>query len=419
MNTFFDLREFLIAFLKKAKICLLLVVIFTVGGILFRFIPLAKEYVSYDADIMGTAANSNADYPYLYEARRTLYIPPIYEEKGNTIIDHSQNIIAAYLACYQNEEVLQPLIDKYFDEAAILNKVNQDAQVKYQFIDSAMRTDFKLSNFYSMFRITNTGNRLISLYVKSSDPDFSQDIVADFEELLSKQVHELVGSYSYSITEGQIGVSLPDGRTGVVLSDYSPKTVRTQPSISYIVKRSIKGGIWGFAAGLALGLLWSFFFYSISQTVYEENDLSEFNIPILASITEKKGKKKAHINDRIISFLRGNKTQFSDYIECGNVIRELIKQKYGLEQTTVALTGSCDYELIEKIANYFNTSHAALSFVPVTNIVYSSEALKQLASSQSVIIVEKLNDSSKVEILRELERARYLNKQILGFVLIS
>lgn len=418
-DTFFDLREFLITLLKKVRLCIFLTILCAVGGVLIRAIPLVKEYINFDKISVEELAATDTDYPYLYQARRTLYIEPIYKNISGETVDVSSNVIATYLACYQNKAILQPLVDKYFKEAAILTSANQEAQLKYQFINAASKKDFMSMDFYRMLEIKSVNNRLISIYAKSGDADFSEKLVSDFEELLSAQVKQLVGEYTYGITEGQIGISLPEDKTGVVLSPtLSTSSVRERPSISYIAKRCIKGGIWGLGLGIALSILWSFLFYSVSQLVYEENDLTEFQLPVLASITDKSTGHKLTWTDRLIAFLRGNKVEFCDYFECGKVIFELISQKQIDKTGKIAVTGSCEYSIITKMTEALNREGKNLDFIPVANIVYSAEALRQLDDISNLLIIEKLNDSSKAEIHREVERARYLEKTILGFIVV-
>lgn len=417
MNTFFDLREFLITILKKMRFNTLIIVLCVIGGFFSRFIPLTVEYMRYDEVMNEQIADGFDDYPYEYEARRTIYIEPIYKTVNGETIDASQDVISTYLACYQNKEILQPLAEKYYKDAAILYNENQEKQVKYQFITSSAKRDFMLQDFYSLIRIKDINKRLISVYVKSSNSDFSEKLVDDTTELLNKYVKSIVGEYAYTITEGQIGISLPTDTTGVVIAP-STTALKQKNSLSYIVLRSVKGAIWGFGGGLAMSLILCFFFYSVSQLIYEEDDLLEFNVPILASLTDKTLKSKPGIQNRLIAFLRGNTVQFSNYEECGRVVCELIKQKARIEQTTVALTGSCEFSLVNKMADALNADQSEVTFTPVGNLVYSADALQQTVNDNNLLLIEKLNESSKVEIARELQLAHYLGKNVLGFIII-
>lgn len=416
MNTFFDLREFLITLLKKMRLSFILICICTICGGLMRFVPLIQEYINYDKIVSEKLTNASSDYPYLYEARRTIYIEPEYMTIGDEVIDRSQNVIATYLACYQNKEILQPLVDKYYKEAALLYSKNQKSKLDYHFITGAAIGDFTLPDFYRMITIKVVNNRLVSLYAKSSDSAFSEALVGDATDLLSTYVKDLVGDYSYTVTEGQIGISLPEDTTGVVLKPNN-NIVNERNTLSFILIRSIKGCIWGLGLGTALSLILCFFFYAVSQIIYEEEDLREFGIPVLASFIDKKA-SKVKIQDRLITFLRGNKVEFYDYSDCANVVRELLSLKTDTSETSIAISGSCDFSYIQKFCAALNEGNKTQIFCPAENIVYSSDALNKLKSISSIVLVEKLNDSSKVEIQRELDRIQYLGKTIHGFIVI-
>lgn len=420
MNTFFDLRGFLITVLKKFRLSIILMAICTIGGVLIRVIPLMQEYINFDEITAEELSSTDTDYPYLYQARRTLYIDPVYESIGGEIEDVSHNTISAYLACYQNKDILEPLLEKYFKEAAILANANQEAQAKYQFINGSAKTNFELTNFYQMIEIRSVNNRLISLYAKSPNSDFSETLVSDFEKLISEQVQKLVGDYSYTITEGQIGISLPEDRTGVVIKPTSGTTIREKPSTIFIAKRCIKGGIWGLGLGIMLSLLWGFFYFSVSQVIYEVEDLKEFNIPVLAILSEKANeKRKISLQNKLIAFLRGDKSAFCDYTKCSSVVQEMIRQNKTIDADTIAVTGSGNNSTIDKIAESLNETSQHVKFVPIDNIVYSADALKKLEDIKFVLFIEKLNDSSKAEIKRELESIRYLNKSAIGFIAVQ
>ena len=414
MSTFFDLREFLITLLKKFRLSLLIIIVFTLAGGLIRFIPLMQEYLSYDKQVEAAKSMDTAsDYPYFYEARRTIYIEPNYITEGNKVIDTSKNVAQAYQECYQNKEILQPLVDEYFEEASKLYYKNQEQQIKYQFINRSASTDFMLQDFYKWITIS-ISNNFVDLKVKSPDINFSEKVVGGFEELLSNYVRELIGEYYYQVTDGQIGTSVPADTTGVVLKP-TVNTIQEQNSLSFILIKSIKGCIWGFGGGIIISLILCFFYYSVSPLIYEEEDLKSFQLPILASVSDTT-EGKSLIADRIIAFLRGNTAEFCNYTDCGKVISALLSSKD--KNDCIAISGSCNHELIKKISEAMSGEGSDLKIIPVKNLVYSPEAIKAMENINSILLIEKLNESSKVEIQREIDRAHYLEKNILGFIII-
>lgn len=399
---------------------MIITVICVLGGVLVRFLPLIQEYIYFDKISVEELSASDTNYPYLYQARRTLYIDPTYKTVGDEIEDTSLNIISTYLACYQNKNILEPLIEKYYKEAAVLATTNQENQVKYQFITSASKTNFELSDFYKMLEVRSINNRLVSIYAKTPDSDFSEALVSDFEKLISAEVKNIAGDFTYTLTEGQIGISLPVDTTGVVIKPDFNTEIRKKPSISFIIKRSVKGGIWGLGLGIAISLLWGFFYFSVSQVIYEVEDLKAFQVPVLAVFTETcKRKGKLDLQNKLIAFLRGESLAFCDYATGSSVVQEMLRQNENINTDTIAVTGSCSDSTIAKITEALNEASQSFKFIFADDIVYSADALKKLESIKYVLLVEKLNASSKVEIHRELENLLYLKKSAIGFIVVQ
>ena len=85
---------------------------------MIRFVPLIIEYVTFQEPSIESTQQLAEDFPYKYQARRTLFLDSKYENIEGLVVDQTPTIANAYLACYQNKEVLQPLVDKYYTDAA-------------------------------------------------------------------------------------------------------------------------------------------------------------------------------------------------------------------------------------------------------------------------------------------------------------
>ena len=148
------------------KISLIIIILFAFVGGLMRFVPLMQEYLSFDERVAATKTiEVESDYPYFYEARRTLYIEPNYIVTGDSVVDTSDDVTQAYQKCYQNKEVLQPLVAKYFEEATRLYYQNIEGQIKYNYINKIAVTDFKLEDFYRWFTINVSNKCFIQYYL--------------------------------------------------------------------------------------------------------------------------------------------------------------------------------------------------------------------------------------------------------------
>lgn len=64
MESFFDLREFFITILKKAKLCISFIIIFTLMGGILRFVPLIKEYLTFSEIQIEDTEKIMEEFPY-------------------------------------------------------------------------------------------------------------------------------------------------------------------------------------------------------------------------------------------------------------------------------------------------------------------------------------------------------------------
>lgn len=420
MSTFFDLREFLITLLKKFRLSLLIIIVFTLAGGLIRFIPLMHEYLSYDKQVEAAKSMDTAsDYPYFYEARRTIYIEPNYITEGNNVIDTSKNVAQAYQECYQNKEILQPLVDEYFEEASKLYYENIEQQIKYNYINSAAASDFRLQDFYRWITIS-ISNNFVDLKVKTPNAIFSEKMVATYEELLSGYVRELIGEYYYQITDGQIGISEPTAVNGLIPiseSNLSSGT-STKPTISFIIARSIKGAIWGLGAGIGASIILSFFFQCLNLNLLYESELKAYPLNLLVTLRPKTPKKKRLFSfiDRWIDLLEGNGRCCTSYQEASALAASYIKE-ISVNPETVLITGAGSIDSIEAFAIEMQ------KVMPNSKIIYSAcittnpETIENAGKSSVVLLYEEIGKSNKSEIFKEIEHIQYLNKEIIGIVL--
>lgn len=422
MNTFFDLREFLIAVLKKAKLTIILTLILTVLGGALRFIPLVLDYINYDNVTVEDAMEGTDDYPYWYQSRRTLFINPDWEIIGDNIVDHAEDIVDAYLACLMNKEIFQPLIDEYYVDVARLYNANQEAQIKYQFITSSMSRDFMITNFYPLFEIRTVGSHFVSLYVKTPDEQLSEVIVERWEELSNEYIKTLLDEYDYSITEGQVGVSLPQVQTSGEIKPQTSQVIRPRVELSYIVSRSIKGGIWGFGGGILLSIFLAFFTYSVSTKVNYESDLDEYGIPTLGVI---RGSKKKRIKwiEKIVDSLEGNTSYCESYQDAAKLIAEYIRCKTSKNTSKILLTGEAQIENILDISksckDLLADQEDQYIICDGKSLVTSGDTIKLCREADHIVLVEEVGVSNKEAIKKSIKVLQTMEKDILGIVLIK
>lgn len=418
-ESFFDLREFLITVLKKLKISLFFIVALTILGGMIRFVPLLKDYLTYDQSVSEAVVQQTAlqetDYPYWYEARRTLFFSPDYNVYGETAVDQTCVIREAYWNCYQNKDVLEPLVDQFYEKATKIYAQNLEAQIKYQFISRSAVNELTLMDFYEWMRIRADG-QFIHLTVKSPSREFSEELVDAYEKTLSGVVEALEGTYSYKITEGQVGISLPsavDGLIPIGVSSVSENV--TKPTFSFVISRSLKGCVWGLVAGIGLSLMYCFFVQCITLKITTEQDLVSYGSPVLTRIEGKRG--RLHFIDRWIDYLEGNPDKSLDALKAAAFITTYICSQEGKEEIKIAVVGNKLTDeasaFIDALKHEKNVSDVLLCF----DFLLEPEAIEKMNHASTVILYEQLGQSNKSDIAKEIEQIHNLGKKIAGFVL--
>lgn len=426
MNTFFDLREFLITILKKIKICICLSLVCIIGGCLVRFIPLIIEYITYEAPSVESSVEFQGEFPYSYQSRRTLYIEPQYKNIDGEMIDETAIIVHAYKECYQNKEILQPLVDQYFADAAIAFADLNQKMVDYNYrTKSVLEEIYTLPDFYNTISIRTAGGNesspgnYVHIYATTGDESLSEQIVNDAEKLISGYVKELIGHFNYTITEGQIGMIRPQATNGLIpktLGSDKPANV-SRIELSYIIKRTIKGGIWGLAAGIGLSALFCFFVNCISLTLVSEADLHNFSIPVLAAIKFSNKKHLFSFIDTWIDILEGNNQNCLSYEDAAAIVKSYLHTFLEKNSGNIVITGTGQAQFRSLFSDKLMDIETQYIVQDAGCINLSPSAVTVIGNSDGVILFEEIGHSNKQEIQKEIDHIQQLGKVIYGIVL--
>lgn len=427
MEKFFDLREFLIAILKRLKMLITITLIFTFSLALVYFMPLAIQYLTYDSNVSEQLSSSylpQNEQPYYYQARRTLYIPPILTILGETYCDDADMIVNAYTALNRNVDVLQPLTDEFFEEAKQDNTVLKQKMVDLGYITrSTLNTEYKLTDFYSQF-IVESANHMVHIYFTSGNSDFSTRAIERAEQILTAYVAETVGSFSYKITEGQIGFWLPAAEAGMrpkVNTATTDVSIGMKPTVAQIGKRTAKGAVLGFGSGLALSVFIIFFINVIGLTISGMQDLKEFSVKIIGYCIQPK-KKWLGFVDKWVAKLEGQ-VNTTDMETCCKISLENVLFFNENQKASIMVSGLAEPKIIDEFTNKINSlaksRNVPIEFTCSPCITYNADTINISKSSDSVILVEQANMSNKAEITRELESFKILERDLLGFVYIE
>lgn len=421
MDTFFDLREFLITILKKLKLCLVITLTFTLLGGAIRFVPLMMEYLNFEEPTVQSNEDSVLAFPYKYQSRRTIYIPPEYHAVDGGIVDISEAISTSYLACYQNKEILQPLIDKYYTDAAKDFVQYNQKLVNYNYnTKTILEKPFTLPDFYGIINIRAVeGGNYISIYATTGNKDLSEMMVEDTENLLSSYVKNLVGEFSYTVTEGQIGMLTPQAANGLIPKTLSSGTnnVATRIELNYIIKRSVKGCVWGLAGGIGLSVILCFLFNCLSLNLVSETDLKGYSVPTLFSIKVRGKKRFLGFIDSWIDILEGNNQNCHSYAEAAQMASTYIHFFNHEKNNTIVVTGGGRNESLEEFVKELVICEDDYSIISVDSICTSPQAVYEVSKSSGVLLFEELGYSNRQEIKKEIERIEQLGKPVYGIIL--
>ncbi|MEW4411199.1 hypothetical protein [Clostridium sp. AN503] len=426
MNTFFDLREFFIVILRKAKLCIVLTSLCVLGGCMIRFVPLIIEYVTFQEPSIESTQQLAEDFPYKYQARRTLFLDSKYENIEGLVVDQTPTIANAYLACYQNKEVLQPLVDKYYTDAAKDFIQYNEKLVEYNYNTKAILEEvYTPAKFYDVVSIKVVGSteekigNYINIYATTGSRDLSEDIVTDAEKLLSSYVQNLVGEYHYTITEGQLGEIMPQASAGLIPKSLSGSSsqVATRLELSYILKRSIKGAIWGLGGGIGLSVILCFFFHCLSLNITTEEDLKGYSVPVLASVKIKGKKHFLGFVDDWIDILEGNNQNCSSYEEAGKLVSAYLHAMESVSTGHIVVTGAGNVRELERFGEELHKAEPEYSISMSDSITTSSDTVEKISNALGAILFESLGYSNKQEIQKEITRIEQLGKKVYGIVL--
>lgn len=426
MNTFFDLREFLIVILKKAKLCIILTFLCILGGGMIRFIPLMVEYITFQEPTIESTQQMAENFPYKYQARRTLYLEPKYENVDGLAVDQTPNIVNAYLACYQNKEVLQPLLDKYYTDVAKDYMQYNEKLVEYNYsTKSILENVYTPSEFYGVVTVKVVGSteekigNYINIYATTGDGNLSESMVTDAEELLSSYVKNLVGEYQYTITEGQLGEITPQASAGLIPKSLSSGSSQAAArlELSYIAKRSIKGAIWGFGGGIGLSVVLCFFFHCLSLNITTEEDLKRYAVPVLASVKINEKKRFLGFIDHWIDVLEGNNQNCSSYEEAGKLVSAYLHAMEPISSGSIVVTGAGHMSELEKFGAELHKADPAYSISMSRAITTSADTVEKVSGALGTVLFESLGYSNKQEIQKEISRIEQLGKKVYGIVL--
>ncbi len=200
-----------------------------------------------------------------------------------------------------------------------------------------------------------------------------------------------------------------------------------EPKFAYDALEIAKGGIkWTFIGGVVGFFIAAAIFVLLnimSNKLKNPEDMTNsFGLPIIGLLPAKQEKRAFDGISVKIYKLCGVKIKSQDFDTlaktAGIAIRSIIMPRSAAkEKPTVALTGVCRAEEIERAAMAMETDEFVLVCAP--DILTNADSVGKVASSDFVVIVEEQEKSSMEDIKKELAAIETWNKPVIGALVLN
>ena len=181
---------------------------------------------------------------------------------------------------------------------------------------------------------------------------------------------------------------------------------KNRPSLRNMAKRAIKYGILGGLAGIVLGCCYALITRLYGGIIQNQNEIkNRYAFPLIGVLP----RTKKIWFDKTIRKLEGEPT--GNFEATAQATAQSLMSQIGERSVCIVSTGSS--AIAQKLASYTDEK------VPVIgNIINNAEAVKKLADYDGIVLVEERGKSRVDLVDAQVLRAKTLNKDILGIVLI-
>ena len=421
MEKFFDLRTFLIFILKRAKVFLLITLLITVVWAGIRAVPRSIQYLTYEETpaAENTEEISTSDLPYRYSETRLLYI----EKDGN--IDQTKSLLSVFTNLSNTNAVMNQQKELFFAKAKEVDAEDRQKLFKMKYrTKQIFNYPFDFQTFKGYYSVQTDGNNMVSITVTTADKTLSSDMCKALETVLIQQVTDVCGDFSYKTVGTRSYQALPEPDAGLIPQIETANTevvAGSRPSLSGILKSTIKGAIWGVMAGAMIAVVVLFFMQAVSIKVWEETDLKEAGISVL-SVCRTTGKKRRRMKwlDRLIDRLEGRCEADMNVDLCAKMVTQTLQALESCPKN-ILIAGIADQKAWDEMTIPLRACLEKQNFA----IDLSNEALNQpavldkIGQADGVIFMEEAGRSTKLSIQRELEICNQLKTPVLGAVLLK
>lgn len=182
-----------------------------------------------------------------------------------------------------------------------------------------------------------------------------------------------------------------------------------------IIRAVLKLGIIGVAIGAILAFIYGCFKYVLGRKIYISNELStRYGINVIGTIAS--GKNSGFI-DKEISKVEGRAYGVATDKDYEVIAGNISGMKDGVK--SIFITGAIDTKKLESITHKIIPMLKDTTIEYGTNIVNNPDAINKLLKCEGIILVEECGKSKYDDIEKELSKAEWFGKKIIGCVVIE
>ncbi|SEA56781.1 hypothetical protein SAMN05216349_11728 [Oribacterium sp. KHPX15] len=431
----FDMTAFLIHILRHTGLWLILVVFFGLIGFLSSFVPAYRTYANYTEDTSSATETSiNVDYPYIFTSKKIIYIPT----------EDASLIAQSALSLFKSKSMMETLESEFYKEAMSEEYKLRNRMVTYNYrLHDVLESPYSLGNFSSIMDCyinpnisvipsghSNVGTMSTDNYhflVVSADTgneELSTNMCSRAAELLINEVSSLIGSFDYELIDRATEITLPSADNGLIPITSTGSVVTTErPKLSAIVRGSFKASLWGIVIATFSSIFIGFFLEVTSQKIISVSEARSYGSPILTTVKSEKSKAIFHPIQQLIDKLEGSERPCESLSTAVEVTASYINRYISDEKLCkrVLITGSVDDTLLSGICELFRQKDASSGIEYLSSAFISDTAATVDAADENtlILLVEKLNYTSKVDYSFELRQFDLLGRTVIGTLLIK
>ena len=431
---YFDINAFLIHVLRHMGLWLFLIILFGVMGFLSSFIPGSRSYFNYTED--GSVSQNqviSAEYPYIYTAQKVIYVPQ----------EETSLIIQSALSLFKSAAMMDALQTEFFKDAMAEEYRLRNRMVTYNYrLHTVLEAPYSYGDFNDIFDCyvssaytaipsgyvavnasTDTVGHFIIVSAATGDEDLSESMCERATNLLVTQTADLIGDFKYEVIDRAADIDLPAADNGLIPVTSTGSVVTTErPLLSNIVKKSLKAAAWGVVIASFLAIFVSFFIEVTNVKFTSISEVSEFGTPILATVKSGKAKAVFHPFQTLIGHLEGDERACTDMETAvklaGAYMHKLLPE--GMQIKKVLITGSSDVLLLSEIKEIFSRYDSSdMEFSSSPCISDTPETVDLVDGNTAVILVERLNKTTKGDYAGELRRFELIGCRVLGTIILK